>query len=329
MATSERNKNEMCKATLVEQMKTQTLGVEIEMNHISRSKAAALAASYFGTGRYENTQRRNGYYTWSAWDAQNREWKFQRDSSISGPDDEKCELVTPILHYGDIELLQGLVRELRHAGAVSNPNVGCGVHIHVGADGHNARSVRNLMNIMSRNESLLIKSINIDYYRTRQYCRTVDPNFKQQMNTLKPKTMAEVADIWYGSQNANYDRRAHYNPSRYHMLNLHALFTKGTIEFRLFQFDNPENGRKGGLHAGQLKAYIQLALAINQYSKMVSRTVSKEPAMNWETPAYAMRQFLHRMGLHGDEFKTLRELSQKRLEGNTRWRFGGPQEENN
>ena len=26
--------------------------------------------------------------------------------SIVGPDDKKCELVTPILHYEDIELLQ-------------------------------------------------------------------------------------------------------------------------------------------------------------------------------------------------------------------------------
>ena len=28
------------------------------------------------------------------------------------------------------------------------------------------------------------------------------------------------------------------------MLNYHATFTKGTIEFRLFQFDRPENGKK-------------------------------------------------------------------------------------
>lgn len=76
-------------------MKEQTIGVEVEMNNITRKAAAKLAAEFFGTNRSEYTAHRNGYYTWSAWDAQGREWKFQRDCSISGPDSEKCELVTP------------------------------------------------------------------------------------------------------------------------------------------------------------------------------------------------------------------------------------------
>lgn len=84
-------------------MKNQTIGVEVEMNNITRQKAAKVAAAYFGTGRYENTAGRNGYSTWSAWDADGREWKFQKDVSIAGPDEQKCELVTPILTYGDIE----------------------------------------------------------------------------------------------------------------------------------------------------------------------------------------------------------------------------------
>ncbi|WP_302931948.1 amidoligase family protein, partial [uncultured Ruminococcus sp.] len=81
----------------IENLKKQTIGVEIEMNHITRERAAGLAADHFGTGRYEYTASRNGYSTWSAWDAQNREWKFQKDVSIAGCDAEKCELVTPIL----------------------------------------------------------------------------------------------------------------------------------------------------------------------------------------------------------------------------------------
>ena len=104
----------------VEKAKTQTIGVEVEMNNITRNRAAKIAAELFGTGRYENTADRNGYFTWSAWDAEGREWKFQRDVSIAGDDAKKCELVTPILHYSEIETLQELIRRLRHAGAVSN-----------------------------------------------------------------------------------------------------------------------------------------------------------------------------------------------------------------
>lgn len=45
----------------IEEMKTQTIGVEVEMNSITREKAAKLAADFFGTGRYKYTARRNGY----------------------------------------------------------------------------------------------------------------------------------------------------------------------------------------------------------------------------------------------------------------------------
>ena len=53
----------------IEEMKKQTIGVEVEMNNIERSQAAKVAAEFFGTGRFEDTARRNGYCTWSAWDA--------------------------------------------------------------------------------------------------------------------------------------------------------------------------------------------------------------------------------------------------------------------
>ena len=53
-------------ARQIEEMKKQTIGVEVEMNSITRSRAAKIAADFFGTGRYENTAARNGYQTWSA-----------------------------------------------------------------------------------------------------------------------------------------------------------------------------------------------------------------------------------------------------------------------
>ena len=37
----------------IEEMKKQTIGVEIEMNSITRDKAAKIAATYFGTGRFQ------------------------------------------------------------------------------------------------------------------------------------------------------------------------------------------------------------------------------------------------------------------------------------
>ena len=304
----------------IAEMKKQTIGVEVEMNNIRRDKAARLAAEYFGTERFADTATRNGYCTWSAWDSQGREWKFQKDVSIAGTDGEKCEMVTPILKYDDMELLQELVRRLRRAGAKSNASRGCGVHIHIGAKGHTPQTLRNLANIMAGHEDLLISALAIDRYRTARFCRTVDPNFLTQLNKRKPKTMSALADIWYGSHGADYCRSQHYNDSRYHQLNLHATFTKGTVEFRLFQFDEPSNGKQNGLHAGQLKSYIQLCLALSQMAKTV-KTASPKPQQN-ENPRYAMRTWLLRLGFIGDEFKTARELLTKRLSGDTAFRNG-------
>lgn len=306
----------------ISEMKNQTIGVEVEMNNITRQNAAKVAAEYFGTGRSEDTAYRNGYRTWSAWDAQGREWKFSRDVSIEGPEAEQCELVTPILRYEDIELLQGLIRKLRKAGAKSDADRGCGVHIHIGANGHTPQTLRNLANIMASHEELLVDALGLTRNSNRygHYCKPVDPNFLRQLNQRKPKTMAALADVWYNTQPSWRGRNEHYNDTRYHMLNLHATFTKGTIEFRLFQFDAPADGKQNGLHAGQLKSYIQLCLALSQMAKIV-KTASPKPQQN-ENPKYAMRTWLLRLGFIGDEFKTARDLLTRRLPGDAAFRSG-------
>ena len=304
----------------ISEMKNQTIGVEVEMNSITRQAAAKLAAEYFGTGRWEDTARRNGYCTWSAWDANGREWKFQKDVSIAGPDAEKTELVTPILRYEDIETLQELCRRLRKAGAKSDATRGCGVHIHIGANGHTPQTLRNLANIIASHEDLLADALRLDRRRMDRYCRTVDPDFLRLLNQRKPKTMAALADVWYRGNGADYGRSQHYNDSRYHMLNLHATFTKGTIEFRLFQFDAPTNGKQNGIHAGQLKSYIQLCLALSQLAKDV-RTASPKPQQN-ENPKYAMRTWLLRLGFIGEEFATARDFLTRNLDGDAAFRNG-------
>ena len=306
-------------ALQIEAMKKQSFGIEIEGNNITREKAAKTAAEYFGTGRYEYTARRNGYDSWSAWDAQGREWKFQKDVSIAGPDSQKCEAVSPILYYDDLELLQGLIRALRKAGMRSDYARGCGVHVHIGGEGHTPQTIRNLVNIMAAHDQQIGRAIRIDAGRTGQYCRVVDHRFLDRLNREKPTTMRKLEDIWYEGNGSSWENRnAHYNSSRYHMLNLHATFTKGTIEFRLFQFADPADGKRNGLHAGEMKAYIQLCLAMSQLAKMV-RTASPKPQQT-DNEKYAMRCWMLRLGFIGDEFATAREILLRNMEGNASWR---------
>lgn len=216
-------------ARRIEEMKKQTIGVEVEMYGITREKAAKIAAGFFGTGRSGNTAARNGYCAWSAWDGEGREWKFQRDVSIDADSSQQTELVTPILRYEDIPKLQELLRKLRRAGAKSNPAHTCGIHIHIGKEGHTPQTIRNLANLMAGHESLLIAAMRVDRSRIGRYCRTVNRDFLRRLNREKPRTMRRLEDIWYEGNHADSGRHAHYNESRYHCLNLHAAFTKGTI----------------------------------------------------------------------------------------------------
>lgn len=295
-------------------MKTQHFGIEIEMTGITRSKAASLMATFFGTER--KYHEGGAYDTYIAEDVQGRKWKAMNDSSlypekkvggrtVEASTNYRTEVVSPILSYDDIPSLQELIRTLRKAGAFANSS--CGIHIHVGAERFTPKTLRNLVNIFYSKEDLIYRALHIDPVREHRYCRKTNTKFLKELNNKRPATMAKFADLWY--MEAPYGRSMHYNSSRYHGLNLHATFTKGTVEFRLFN---------GTLHAGEIKAYIQFCLAMTHQAL----TQKKASARKTETDneKYAFRCWMLRLGLIGDEFKTCRHHLLKNLTGNAAWR---------
>ena len=92
-------------------MKQQKFGVEIELTGISRSKAATVIANLFGTSVQPLV---GGYDARAINDQKGRTWKVLRDSSITARpfgDEYKVEVVTPILIYEDIEIVQEVLRQ--------------------------------------------------------------------------------------------------------------------------------------------------------------------------------------------------------------------------
>lgn len=293
-------------------MKEQRFGVEIEMTGITRQKAAEIAAAHFGTvSHYDGTF----YKTYSALDEQNRRWKFTYDSSITpqrkigrtiaeASDEYKTEMVTPICRYEDIVTIQELVRKLRSAGAIVNNK--CGIHIHIDASPFNAGTLRNITNIMASKEDLIYKTLQVDVARERQYCKKVEQNFLEELNRRKPKTLDQVSRIWYNGEDGRYE---HYHDTRYHCLNLHSVFQKGTIEFRLFNSTT---------HAGKIKAYIQLCLAIS--AQALNQRCASRAKTHSTNEKYTFRTWLLRLGLIGDEFKTARLHLLEHLDGCIAWK---------
>ena len=290
-------------------LRAQTFGVEIEMTGITRNRAAKTIAAYFGT---EASHYGGGYDAHHATDRQGRNWKAMSDSSIRAQrkdgshasDLYKTEVVTPILRYSDIEDLQEILRKLRKAGAVVNESTG--IHIHIGAENFTPATLCNLLKNIRSKEDILYKALKVGDSRSR-YCKKTNQKLIEMIERNRPATRQKLADLWYAE--APYGRDAHYNSSRYHGLNLHAYFTKGTVEFRLFN---------STLHAGELKAYIQFCMAVTAKALNTKKASSKPSTSDNEK--YTFRCWLLRLGLNGDEFKTCRLHLLKHLEGNSAWR---------
>lgn len=293
-------------------MRTQRFGIEIEMTGITRKKAAEAIAEYFGT---ESFYLGTYYKTYGAKDRQGRTWKATYDSSIiaqkksggrtvQAADEYKCEIVSPILTYEDMADLQEVVRRLRHSGAFVNSQ--CGIHIHVDAGRYTPQTLRNLVNIIASKEDILYKALRIDPARLR-WCKKTNEKLIETINRKKPQTMEALKDIWYAGSTRGRDE--HYNDTRYHGLNLHSTFTKGTVEFRLFNSTT---------HAGEIKAYIQFCLAVSHQALTQKKASARKTVTDNEK--YAFRCWMLRLGLSGDEFKTCRLHFLKHLEGNSAWR---------
>jgi len=287
-------------------MKSQRFGIEIEFTGMTRLNAARIIAKHFGT-----TERFAGgsYDEYHIYDATNRKWKVVSDASIvpTGNSSSRCELVSPICNYEDIEVIQEIVRKLREGGMKVNHSTG--IHIHIDASQHTAQSLKNLANIMSSKENLLFEALGVDPSRAERWCKKVDNSFLDKLNTRTKKDMSRIRKIWY---NGHDEAHMHYSQTRYRALNLHSVWQKGTVEFRCFNSTT---------HAGKIKAYIQLCLAISHQAKTQSGATRRHTETT--NAKYTFRTWLLRMGLIGEEFKTARQHLLSNLSGNIAWRNRG------
>lgn len=323
------------KDEMLKLMKSQTFGVEIETSGASERVLANYIKEYFNSLGIDCEVEQDSYShdsssfdSYFVRDAQGRKWRTMYDGSIrshtTSIGTSGCaEFVTPVLKYDDIEMLQGLVRYFRSKEVKSSAMYGDGVHIHVGADygkenGHSIQSLINLVNLMANHQKLLRSAVNFTSHRS-QYCNLMCDEFIRRINRRGfNKTWDSFEHAWYEGYGSYVPTGAnHYNNSRYQMLNLHCMFNKtrigkseqATTEFRFFEFHK-------NMHAGELKAYIQLVLAMSAYAKKVNY-VKRDEIESYNNPKNSMKNWLCNMGLSGDEFKTCRKMLMKRLKGDS------------
>ena len=300
-------------------LKDQCFGVEVEMTGITREQAARELAEYFGTeARYTG----GTYGTWVVKDTRRKNWKLVSDSSILAErktvngyktvtdDDEGrdywVEMVTPKLTYDQLPVLQECMRRVERAGAKVNSS--CGIHVHVDGANHNRQSLKNLIGIMFSKEDILFKALQVNEERAKRWCKKVREPMLRQARTLsadETKDLTALEEIWYEG-NVEHD---HYNRTRYHALNLHSMFYRGTVEFRCFN---------STLDPGRAAAYVNLCLAMSAQAIAQRSTVMRKT--HSENELFTFRVWLVRLGLNGDEFKHTRDHLLAHLEGDRAWR---------
>ena len=293
-------------------MLTKRFGIEIELTGITKDIAANTLKKVVG-GRLQHT--RDGYDTIKVNATDGRVWKIMNDSSIRKENscgytvdrDYSVELVSPILMATDIDKIQEIVRALRTIGGKTNSS--CGIHIHLDGADHSVQSIKNFINIIASKNDLLYKALQIKSSRM-SYCKKMDQRLINEIQAKKPKTIQEIKDIWYNERNSGY--HMHYDSTRYHFLNLHSYF-EGTHTIELRGFNST-------LHAGKVKAYILLALALNNQALIQKKAVSRKSQE--ENEKFAMRIYLNRIGFIGPEYKNYREHLIKHLDGSAAWRYG-------
>ena len=72
-----------------------------------------------------------------------------------------------------------------------------------------------------------------------------------------------------------------------------------------------------------MKAYVQLCLVMSQEAKE-KRSISASP-VQMENEKFAMRTWMNRMGMIGEEFKTAHEIYRRKLSGDAAFRYGRPE----
>ncbi len=294
-----------------EGIKKQCFGVEIECTGLTRATAAKAIGKVLG---YPHEYFGGSYDKYYIRDEKDRKWSVVYDSSIKRVDktgnaaskNYAVEIVTPVLEYEDMSLLQEVVRAVKKAGGITGAEYRAGIHIHIDGTPYTAQSLRNLVNIFASKENFMFDMLQVSPFR-ETYCKKADRDFVERLNKLKPKSIEEIKKLWYRGDLSEVHH--HYSNSRYRALNLHSFFANGHWEMRCCN---------STLHAGVIRAYISLALAISNAAltkKYCSPNISQSDNLR-----YSARVFLINLGLNGEEFRNCRKHLISHLDGCISWR---------
>jgi hypothetical protein len=174
-------------------------------------------------------------------------WRFVIDRTIKGAGGS--ELVSPILQ-GMEGLLQAytVLKLLRRLPGI-HVNETCGFHVHHGVDRevYQCEELKRLVELMAAIEQDIYLLLPQDR-GSAETCRPMEINVNEFLKECFPECgpdQCRLKRLWYSPENRHdpdYPAHRKYQPTRYHGLNLHSYWYRGTIEFRYYPsiIENPD-----------------------------------------------------------------------------------------
>ena len=154
---------------------------------------------------------------------------------------------------------------------------------------HTGASLRNLVNMLSSKQQLLISAFDLPHlFMDNRFAEELSHKETDNIETFQESLLALGPDRCPGIE---FD------------------FEKQTMALKLAKADPSVD---------EMAAFRDLAVCINQNAKKL-KNASFRPSQE-ENPKFAFRTWLIRLGMNGDEFKTARKVLLAKLDGNSAFR---------
>ncbi len=232
-------------------------GVEIEVNHLWYGRFLPIDSGVVPPYRIPDGLKRA--FEESGLPIGNGEdtWRLQEDHSIRGKG--AVEVASP--HLSGTRGLRDVgkvLRIIKDQGATVDGS--CGLHVHHDASDFGCKELVNLLRLMRIWEPLIFKAIPNNERRMEKSCRPLSNWLLKKVRDYAGagcRDPQSLRELWY-SQEENSPGRVRYNETRYHGLNLHSYWFRGTVEFRYM---------RGTLVGEIAKSWILFTHAIMEVAK--------------------------------------------------------------
>lgn len=162
-------------------------------------------------------------------------------------------------------------------------------------EGHTGITLRNLVNIIYSKQALIKKSLGIAE-------NIIEDDFCIGINEAKTETLEDFKTAIEGIGEKRCPGIA-------------FDFSNNTITFKFLE---------GEVSAEKVEVYTHLVALLNQNAKALKHVSAK--AKDTDNDKFTLRVFLIRLGMIGDEYKTVRKVLLEKLEGNSAFKSGSKHE---